>query len=524
MQVSFKQSVSPSISYRKNVLPREQSTSVKIYQKNNEFEQDKDRSRFQSALKALKGMIFSKTPQVYAGEIPNDLNSKKRFIAKIIKEQRLDFTQKRRIRRETLIQDANGNFDTERSTYFQNIKIEKQADLIVKLLTKKDNDKFLYDVTESFAFAESCPDDETIELAMELVEKAGVMVRRDALNKFKAIKEQDIEKYNEVLNSKYLTAYVNRREPDDIINVTTKELLEIESEAKKLVERYKKSETFDILIDLYINNPEAYRYIRDNKVLFKHFFANANLQIADVNFLDVNALHEIKKAYDQKTGDNSLIRDYVYSSDAFKQKDELDDYISQFKTDAPITVYRSERNTNIFNSVSLKGTELEVQTKAIIENNKETLKNDETIIPNEGTFMHYEERRQSLYDYLMDKEELSLAEAMLLAKYGDEDYINNITEMIQNTELYDDRFKSTSFSKAFVDKWKNSYNSCTWTNIMSELSIKEGTEGVYDAIPGVQIEFILNRTPKRFQYHDVSYDRKHNTFFLKGTVENVKED
>ena len=76
-----------------------------------------------------------------------------------------------------------------------------------------------------------------------------------------------------------------------------------------------------------------------------------------------------------------MIHKYVFCSDSFKRHDQLSEYISQFKTQSPISVFRCEKNTNIFKDVSLKGTELEAQTRKLVCMNEYQAKNVDSVIP-----------------------------------------------------------------------------------------------------------------------------------------------
>lgn len=469
-----------------------------------------------------QGIVLSRVGKVDVNQLPESLDEKKELIVNIIKKHRPEYIHFLAIDNETSRNDVISNGDFYNSQFVQSVKTDKQAELVINALTKNHHGKFIYSVADAFKFLRVCQDEEMIDFVIETIKKSNSYINRSALGRYSDLKAQDVEKYNAVLSSKILTAYFNLKDSEYLAKATPQELIDVSRKATNLLREYNYPKGFDALVDLCFKENELVRkYVVRNRFSLGKFFSDEKMYKAGLDSICVDALKEVKKAYKAKTIDNELLQKYVFCSDTFKQHDQLGEYISQFKTQSPISVFRCEKNTNIFKDVSLKGTELEAQTRKLVCMNEYQAKNVDSVIPNEGTYRFDEERRLSLYDYIMDKEELSLADAMLVAKYGDDDFIDKIRYLIETTDISDDRFKSTSYSKAFVEKWKR--NKESWATIISELNIKEGTEGVFVSSQNGQMEFLLNNTPKTFRYYDVDYDREQNTFFLKGVVENIKE-
>ena len=96
-----------------------------------------------------------------------------------------------------------------------------------------------------------------------------------------------------------------------------------------------------------------------------------------------------------------------------------------------------------------------------------------------------------------------------------------LLSQIKGTKIIDTRFKSTSFSEQFVDYWQKAVNNKEAITRKEKLTVKKGTEGVYDSSGTFQAEFIINNKPKLFTYTNAIYYENTNSFILEATVENI---
>ncbi len=413
--------------------------------------------------------------------------------------------------------------DYEINRVLPHVKTKEQAELAIAALEKKVDGSFLYSTYQVGQLVFKNNEPELAKTASEVISNSDVRISEYVVPTLNKLKTESPDKYQYLLGSSYLLEYLNKTV--DYANdgtqslIFTKKLDEfpiLESLSSHISEDLNYDYCFHMLLDLYERDEEAYNYAINSPILMDKFFGDYDSKSC-INVLNKNALVEIEKGFAANTSKNPQIISFVESSDDFKEPDVLSSYISQFKTDGEITVYRAERSTGSFEAVPINDDLLEKKIRAIVKLNYFKTKKD-TIVPSSGKYSNFGAQHVPLYDYINSKKELSLSDAMLVAKYADKRYVDEILHLIENAELTDSRFKSTSFSERFVDSWMHDSDNKNVPKIKSKLTIEEGTEGVYVSSANHQFEFILNDNEKQITYNKAKYDKKTNTFVLEGNV------
>jgi len=214
-----------------------------------------------------------------------------------------------------------------------------------------------------------------------------------------------------------------------------------------------------------------------------------------------------------------VLREYVESSDIlakYPQKIEtLSKYLSKTKINEPFTAFRAERDTGMFSSVVLDKN-LARQTKWFILKNMFKAKKIQ-VHDYVGNYDTYFAKKQNLFGYIMGKQELTLADAMQVAKYGNESYKKQIIELIKKSQIKDSRFKSLTFDSAMARSWLPVQGSNN-TGVLHNVTVKEGLQGTYSTVDNRQAEFILNNNEKTITFQDVVYDPQADIFRVNSTI------
>ena len=218
---------------------------------------------------------------------------------------------------------------------------------------------------------------------------------------------------------------------------------------------------------------------------------------------------------------SSHIARYVDCSDNYADKTslavrELGEDLSKCKLSTDVKLYRGEKTVGIFDSVGIDK-DFEKQLRQLLEANKNKAKNMKV---SKYTGMYVSEPNTSLYDFLSSKETLTLADAMQLAKFGDDKLVNEIIKRIKTSKIIDDRFKSLSFDKGMAGGWM-SHNAGDNTTIIQNATVKKGTQGGFHNGANAQYEVILNNTPKEINFSDVVYHKDGDFFELNSVIQNI---
>lgn len=214
------------------------------------------------------------------------------------------------------------------------------------------------------------------------------------------------------------------------------------------------------------------------------------------------------------------IGEYVCNSDEFARLEkcvkELSEDLSKVKLSTDVKVYRGEKTVGMFDSIEIDKA-LEKQIRQLLEKNKNNAK-DMQITTYTGRYNCGPST--NLYDFLSSKETLTLADAMQMAKYGDENFVNEIILRIKNAKVVDTRFKSYSFDEGMAAGWRRT-QACDNTTMIQRAIINKGTQGGFHDGANAQYEIILNNIPKEISCNNVVYDKKNDTFVLDTIVQNI---
>ena len=290
------------------------------------------------------------------------------------------------------------------------------------------------------------------------------------------------------------------------------------------------------LIILKVNQPETYKYLLNNpdKELVSSFLSetknfNGSLfetltiqQIKQILGIGTHKSINIKTDHDLLSKGWSAIHRYVESSDQLirdaKMSKVLSEYLSRSKITETFSAFRGERDTGMFNSVKLDKS-LALKTKLFILKNilkaRKYMVHDYT-----GKYENYFAKKVNLFKYIMSKNELSLADAMQVVKFGDTKFKNQIINLIKQSKIKDTRFKSLTFDRNMAKSWTGTdYGSNT--GILHNMSVEKDIEGMYSPVTNRQAEFVLNNSEKYITFQDVVYDAERDMFVVKSNISKV---
>lgn len=343
----------------------------------------------------------------------------------------------------------------------------------------------------------------------------------------------DVQKYAQ--QSPYLSAYIkfydNYKNVNfnlDFLGVNLIKILEKEPQrtkefeciAKEISERMQQlkyseaSRPYAVknLLDLYYHNPEAFKQVMKSEKLIDLFYINGYQLNRNIS---LNALKEMEKG-----ASNDVLAYYVANSDNVYKSPEtikqLSEFLSKNTTEGVINVTRAVKHAGAFNQVELPksmGREIKLINKILKPFTKKADFSGYTY-----SYMMSGSKATNLFDYINGKENLSLADAMQMMKFLPNHLRKKVLEMIKETKIVDDRFKSTTFNPAFVDRWLKNCN--FQTTIQHNINIPAGTQGRYviGDTCNPQHEFIINNVPKEFSFTNVVYDANRNRFILDSNM------
>lgn len=282
---------------------------------------------------------------------------------------------------------------------------------------------------------------------------------------------------------------------------------------------------------LRANNKEAYDYIlkNPNKEAVSSLLSNFDYRI-NGSALETLTIPQIRQMQglgqasrlhfpeDRKIimeGNAALTR-YVEYSDMFCQQPEdvarLSKYLSKSTITEPFTAFRAEKDTGMFSSIILDKS-MARKVKFIALKNMFKAKKVKVHEYN-GTFDNF--NHTNLFSHIMNSKELTLADAMQVAKYGGKKYQEQIADLIKNSQVKDNRFKSLTFDSTFARQWAETQDG--HTKILHNMSVDSGLNGAYSGVNNRQAEFILNNDDKVMRFQNVIYDPKRDIFCLDTSV------
>lgn len=216
---------------------------------------------------------------------------------------------------------------------------------------------------------------------------------------------------------------------------------------------------------------------------------------------------------------SSAFQEYVESSDIFSRNPEevkkLHKFLSKSKTLEDFSAFRGERDTGMFDCIPLDKS-LSLKTRFyILQNFKDARK--VTVATYSGNYSKQFDKKMSLLKYILTRKDLSLADAMQVAKYGDDKFKTEIINLIKNSKIKDNRFKSLTFDKRMASGWTNSSGTGN-TSILQNITVKKGAQGQYSYVNNDQVEFVLNNNDKVLTFQDVKYDSNKDLFIFESTI------
>ena len=286
---------------------------------------------------------------------------------------------------------------------------------------------------------------------------------------------------------------------------------------------------------LKAHNKEAYEYLLNHPdkerlsgllSTFSHGLNGSTFetltipQIRQIEGVGTASTLNIKTDIDTIIQGNVAMSRYVVSSDLLaKNADDVKDlhnYLSRIKVTEPFTAFRAERDTGMFNTILLDK-KLALETKwNVLKNMLKARKipvHDYT-----GNYNTDFTKKTNLFNFILGKENISLADAMQVAKFGSESYRNKIIELIKKSQITDNRFKSLTFDRKMAEDWLPAQGSNN-TGILHNVTVNKGVQGCYSSRDNRQAEFILNNNDKQMSFQDVKYDPKKDIFVLNTTIE-----
>lgn len=289
------------------------------------------------------------------------------------------------------------------------------------------------------------------------------------------------------------------------------------------------------MLILKAHQPETFKYLQEYEgdyytltKLFTDFSrgcrgtAFKTLTPAQIRQMDYSGIKSKTSLGYNNYDSKRIIYDFIDSSDSVNSSkiktDELHSYLSNHTILEDITAFRSERDVGMFASIPLDS-KMEKKTRFLAL--RRMLKsNNVDLHEYTGQYEPTSTKTDTLYSRIMNKEHLTLADAMEVAKFGSDKYIQDVTDLIKKAEIIDERFKSLSFDKGMAESWierKSSDN----MKILQSITAKKGLNGVYTGINNNQMEFILDNQPKRFRFTDAIFDRESGIFRIDSVVEGV---
>lgn len=358
-----------------------------------------------------------------------------------------------------------------------------------------------------------------------------------------------LRKYEEIINiwRKRHLGYDDICIKNALENLDTKQLSDVEKVIKEIIEKTKvfnkksislapdifKTVTEEInrlknLVDLYVNDKAAYEYVMKSDILFGRFFYNhTTTSLCTASCLDNLTVGTLKSIESILKKSDKTVEYYVEDSTKIYSNEKatklLSKLISSKRTSHVLTALRSERNVGMFNDIVVDK-ELTRCIKFINKIMKMKTSNVKTY-QYSTNFWDDSVKKQSLYEYIENAEELTLADAMEIAKFSDEKTLNMIFDAIKDVKVVDSRFKSLTLSKDFAESWVGArYDNTSSAKIIQKMKVMPNTEAIYiDDLdyPNGQFEIILNNKNKQISFQKVTFDKKKNIFYLESQIEQI---
>lgn len=313
---------------------------------------------------------------------------------------------------------------------------------------------------------------------------------------------------------------------DTVVKIIKNKPIEQLKQTYSEVDKVFKKPTFEHYMNMLIlkeHNPEVYQYAmakNPNAIRVISSWSKTGLTPSTKMLRNITPEQMQVMENDRIPYTIRHLGEYIENSDAFTKNTnavkELSEDFSKCKLSTDVVLHRGEKTVGMFDEIGLDK-DFEQKTRLLLEQNKDKALNTKIT---EYTGRYMVEPYTNLYDFLSSKKTLSLADAMQMAKYGDEHFVKELLSKIQSSKLTDTRFKSLSFDEGMARGWKN-LNRGDNTTIFQRATVAKGTQGGYHEGINAQYEVILNNTPKETTVKNATYDRENDTFELETFIQNL---
>ncbi len=305
--------------------------------------------------------------------------------------------------------------------------------------------------------------------------------------------------------------------------MTVDDILKIFSEVDDLAKNAKFKPRFEHYMNMLIMrryNPNTYEYLMANEPRIVRVWGDTFGSTPSPAMLKKITPEQIQVMKHDVILNAKHLGFYVESSDEFVNNatavKELSEFLSKHKLSTDVLLYRGDKTVGMFDTIEIDKS-LEKQIRQLLEANKQKALNTKvTGYTGRYNCLSY----TNLYDFLSTKETLTLADAMQVAKFGDDAFLKEVVNRIQNSRVMDTRFKSYSFDEGMASGWKDILSGGN-TTIIQHATVKKGTEGGYIPSNNGQYEVVLNNTPKEMTFTKVAYNKETDTFELGTVVQNI---
>jgi len=324
------------------------------------------------------------------------------------------------------------------------------------------------------------------------------------------------DRYNDEEDLKAISKTLDKLSADEIKYVT-----------ERTEERLHGNENGEALFSalaLYASDKKAFEYIintpyvKENVIYSSGYSKDKfqlvlNFPIRVVSNINYNSILVIEEGGRK----NYNYTDYTKNSDAFKnnnaKSNQMYEYLSSQITQGNFQAYRGEKSTWIFDSVSIDD-KLAKKIKFFVLLNPDSRK--DKVYPNNNSYSEFCSKNfKNIYDTIIKKDKLTLAEAMVAAKYCPKNIVDEILRLINSACVEDSNFKPLTLDERFAKDWtKNGIiNNDKRTTIVETVNVLGGNQAGYCPDSG-QYEIILNANPKLMTFENAKYDKETDTFYV----------
>ena len=315
---------------------------------------------------------------------------------------------------------------------------------------------------------------------------------------------------------------------DDAIKIAKEmpiaDIKKVISEVDDVIQKLDDEPMFNEYINMLIMkkyNPKTYEYIMKQKPKMVESWGGWDVVPPSGTMLKNITPEQVQVMSENGFRGVKHLGEYVECSDDFIDDSlavrELSDALSKYKLSANVNLYRGDKTVGMFDNIGIDKA-FATKIRHLLEANKTNAKE---VKITEYTGRYGGSPTTNLYDFLSKKENLTLADAMQVVKYGDETFLKEVIERIQKSKVIDKRFKSYSFDNGMAFGWRHIHSGDN-TTIVQNATVKKGTQGGYRCDNNGQYEVVLNNTAKEMTFPTATYNKDTDTFVLNTIVQNIQ--